>query len=341
MPRGEGGQGGDGAPQAGANAGEQLAYYTGDFGQKFLTALEERIASGDYGVIYKAAAEMLSPGGRRPADPNNPDYQPGAPGEGAPTPDGGAGRPAGAGAAAGEDRLGLGVVWLGKSNSRDEIEQSAHQAGVDLLVTFELTLRPAKNNSFVNNVTRLKIGSTGKKEEPPFHSAGLENRVVMQDREKEKKEDAVEKEVKKAIEALDQKCKVTTLPAGISADAVKRHMAALIAEKPADPLPVLLEMRYYVSKGLITEEEMNRAAVVLVGEAEYARLIATAPGINRMISSALSLPSIANILSGMSGAGGAPPAAMSRPDGGDQPGPPGERPPMKRGRGKGQGRPPM
>lgn len=330
-----------------SKAHDDLVYFTGDFGKKLVEALKGKIESGEYGAIYKQAAEALAAGPRGQGDPNNPEG--GVPSDtGTPDAPGGQG-PGGRGARAEADpnRLGLAVVWLGKTNNRDELDKWAQEAGVDLLVTFELTLTKNNVNDFVNNKTRVRIApakiTAGKREEPFVASAILENRVVMQAREKEKegKEDPVDKEVAKIIEALDQKCKGVAFPAGVSPDAIKRRVAALVAEKPADPLPALVEARYYVVKGLLPEDDLNNAGMALMGGPQYAQLVASAPGagIGPQIGGALSLSSVLNVLHGLNDATGvakhviaAGPA--SPPPSGNENGAP-----ARKGRSKGKGRP--
>jgi len=319
-----GGAGGNGTESPGKT---DLIFHTGDLGTKFLEALQLKFSSGDYGPMYKDISEEVA----RPAlpdDPNNPG--PGNPGlaggEG-----GGFGRagvlpggqpaPGGEGGAAGVAQpLGLGVIWLGKATSKDDANRMAEQAQADILVTYEILVRvpPRGEVKFVNNTTTIRITPV-KKGEPIFNSEKLNNYAVAQAQSKVrdpgKGEDTVEKEIKKAIEALDKVCTAGPLPAGVNAAAVKNRLATLVAERPANSLPVIVEARYYVAKGLLPEEEMQAAAIGLMGEAEYSRLIARSPdaGLGQMLGSALSLPGVMNMVRGANVVAGAAGGGRRRP----------------------------
>jgi hypothetical protein len=139
--------------------------------------------------------------------------------------------------------------------------------------------------------------------------------MVMQGREKgQKTDDPVDKEVGRALEALDKACKPAPLPKQVTAELAKSRIAGLIAEKPADPLPVLLETRFYVTKGLLTDNDMQQAAVSLLGEIEYAQLIASSPDgeMTQAIGSAISLPGMIELMRGVNTATGASARAKAR-----------------------------
>jgi hypothetical protein len=82
----------------------------------------------------------------------------------------------------------------------------------------------------------------------------------------------VEREVIKAIEALEPLLKPAPLPEGLTADRAKKRIDDLVAQSPDDPLPVLVEARFYVAKGLLPEADLMNAAVTLIGNAGLARL---------------------------------------------------------------------
>jgi hypothetical protein len=311
----------DGAANAAGDATKaaegQLAFFAGEFGTKFLTALQSKIDSGEYGAIYKDLVEEVA---RPPQafDPNNPgdpnqtldgQYNPPNPGDGGIDPNA-----EGAGTA-GPGRLGMAVTWLGKADKKQDLTKLALDAGVDVLVTYEIALKPTRVANLINNLTRLKITDLKKPDPPLFTSPALDSRVVTQDREKgQKDEDPVDREVARALEALDKVCKPAPLPPGVSSERVKVRIAELIAEKPADPLPVLLETRFYVAKGLLTESDMQSTAVSLLGEIEYAQLIASSPdgAMTQAVGSALGLPGMIDLLLGVNGVTGASARAKAR-----------------------------
>lgn len=323
-----------------------LFFHTGELGTKFLEALQLRIDSGEYGQMYKDITEAVA----RPAlpdDPNNPGGDPNNPdgGEGGRGGIGGAlpavpgGIPDGgvegaAAAASAAQPLGLAVVWLGKVTSKEEAARLAEQAQVDFLATYEIVVRVPKGTTtdFVNNSTLLRITSV-KKGDLVFAGKALNNLTVGNLQNDEKvKEDPAEKEIERAIEALDKVCKAAPLPA-LTAEQVKGRIASLIAEKPANPLPVVVEARLYVAKGLLSEVEMQAAAVSLLGEAEYARLVtkSAGSGMGQMLGSALSLPGMMNMVRGANAAAGVAGAASRAGGAGGGPAPPAGEGQPKRG----------
>jgi hypothetical protein len=296
-------------PESGSAQESELTHYTGDFGNKFVAAIKERIESGAYGPIYREMAQTATRGPRRRPDPNNPGDGGGdLPGLEGGTPDGGSADPtvghSPAPSAGGPARLAPGVVWLGKAASKEELTKLAQEANVDVLACYEITLQTNKQSSLVRNSTKLKI-TTVKRDEPLFTSAVLENRLVLLARNKSSKaEDPVDQEIEKAMEALDKVLKPVPLPATVTGDAIKRRIAMLIEEKPADPLPAVVEARYYAAKGLISHDEASRAAMALMGEAEYAEMILSTPfdpgsqqGMGQLVGRGLSFPGVLDMLS--------------------------------------------
>ena len=319
--------------KAGGPGRAQLVHHTGEFGTKFMDQLRARIDAGEYGLFYKEAAESQAKLKRDPNDPNQ--QQPAdMPADSPPGEGDSAEKVAAKKGAAQPSRLGMAIVWLGRANSKEELEKLTENANVDLLLTFEIRLRPTKTGTFVDNITKLVVSNPKpKKDETPLvASAGLENREVMQAREKTQKEDAVDKEVKRTIEALDKVCKPMPLPEALTAEVIQRRVAALVAEKPADPLPILLELRFYACKNLLTEEEMTAAATALMGETEYARMIATFPAGGA--SAAFGFPSLLHVLHGVSAVGGQGNAALMAKAGGRPAGEAGKDAPPRKGRSK-------
>jgi hypothetical protein len=215
-------------------------------------------------------------------------------------------------------RLGTALVWLGKANSKDDLLSMAQKAHVDVLVLFEIALKTNTKNTLVNNVTKMRIMTVASltkkdsKEPDLFESAALENRMVLLAREKGGKTvDTVEKEVTHAIEALDKGLKPVPLPAGVTGEAIKRRLAAQIAEKPADPLPLAVEIRYYAVKGLLTQAEAINGTAALLGPAEYAELVASAqieptPDqlVGQVLGRAMSIEGVLDLLSAANGVTG-------------------------------------
>jgi len=310
-----------------AKPGEaDVKFHTGELGTKLVAALQARIDSGAYGNTLREMVETKKKGAKRSSDPNDPNAG-GEPNPSPTTDEGGQGSTETGKAKSAETgtRLGTALVWLGKANSKDDLASLAQKANVDVLVIYELALKTNTKNTLVNNVTKMRIVNVAtlakkdSKEPDIFESAPLENRMVLLAREKGGKSvDSVEKEVTHAMEALDKGLKPVALPAGVTGEAIKRRLAAQIAEKPADPLPLAVEIRYYAVKGLLTPSEAINGTAALLGPAEYAELIAKAQIeptpeqlAGQVIGRAMSIEGLLDLLSAANSATGQ--AARERP----------------------------
>jgi hypothetical protein len=297
-----------------SSGSEQLSFYTGELGEKLLDAIEERFETGEYGPVVQDILREAATGGagqtrrgRRGADGG----QPGEPAFGGESADGAeidpqTGERRGGSKArsaldgvhdSGEKRrwtsravaeelktveqlkqISPCVWWLGKEHSRDEIMKRAEMGAIDVLAIFEMTVREARTGNLVNSSTRLRLIMTkGNKAVPGFSPEALVNITVEQWRQKEEKGlDPVDKEVTKAIEALDTVLKPTALPEALTAERAKKRIDDLVAEKPADPLPAIVEARFYAAKGLIKEQDFLEAAYTLLGKNGFAQMQAKA-----------------------------------------------------------------
>jgi hypothetical protein len=295
----------------------QLSFYTGQFGEMFLDAIEERFETGEYGAAVQDVFREASQGRRQARGNNN---QPGGqgfggqafggqsfgggfPGDGGFDPQNGGRQGAGArsaldGVYEGEKgrrwtsrtaaqeaqmveqikQISPCVLWLGKEDEREPIMKLAEMAGVDVLAIFEMTVREARTGDFVKTETRLRLLTTkANKPVPGYSPELLVNTTVEQWRQKEEKGlDPVEREVTKIIEALDTVLRPTPLPEALTAERAKKRIDDLVAEKPADPLPTIVEARFYAAKGLIKEQDFTNAAVTLLGKNGFAQLQAKA-----------------------------------------------------------------
>jgi hypothetical protein len=276
---------------ASASGMEQLRFYTGEFGEILLETLQERFTAGEYGAVPKELLEEASRRRRESEDPNNP----GDPGSSLSTPDAGLASPQPEGATPGSARarrrtaktasqdsasaaehvkqLTPGILWLGKADERDQVTKRAEVAGVDILAVFEISV--AVRGDFARNTTKLRLLSMkqGYPVVADHKGEPLVNLTVEQWRQKEQKgADPVDREVDKAIEALDKVLKPAPLPEALTAERAKKRIADLVAQKPDDPLPVLVEARFYVSKGLLPEDDFKSSAIALLGQSGYAEL---------------------------------------------------------------------
>jgi hypothetical protein len=296
-------------------AAEQLSYYLGEFGESLLDALDERMETGEYGPVLqelvKQAAASPSHAGDGQAGENALGTE-----QAAPPPAAEEGRLAGRGRRAGTSaaqaegvaapgseqgastkrwsakstsakdtstptvsvllmQLSPCVIWLGKGNAIGEITKRAEAADIDVLAVFSLSLKENRTG-VVNNTTTLRIHNLRTQKLISSSPEPLANVAVYNKRKKDDKAtDPVKSEVLKALTAIDPVLKPAPLPAR-TADVAKQRIAFLVSTKPEEPLPVVVEARLYLTKGLMTEDEFLSTAKTLLGDDGFAKLAARA-----------------------------------------------------------------
>jgi hypothetical protein len=340
MPGMPGGMPGMGGEQSGPGEtpADELEFYTGQYGTQLVDAIQSRMASGDYGQVLRDLMTearqpakprerqngMAMPGGMPgglPGGPGGPPGIPGGPGgpPGAiPMPGGGppgaipGGIPMpGADGAADENNAGdesegfsslaPAMVWLGTGKTKEELQRGAERANSDVLIVFEIVIRPAKApNPFVNNTTKVRV-SLVKKDELIVNTSGLNNRDVIQQREKGKGEDPVEKDVARIVEELDKRFTTAELPAAITPERALARVQSLVAQTPDDPLAVVVETRFYAEKGLLKQEDVLLIASQALGEEKFAELLAKLPGAGagQMLGGAVGLGGLLDLMTGV------------------------------------------
>jgi hypothetical protein len=196
------------------------------------------------------------------------------------------------------------VIWLGTGRSKEELLRTATRAHADVLVAFEITIRPAKTNVFVNNTTKVRVCGV-KKDELIINTSGLNNRDVILAREKGLKgDDPVEKEVSRVIEALDKTYTTSELPGAVTPERALARVQALVAERPDDPLAVVVETRFYAEKGLLKQADVLDIAVQALGEEKFAELLGNLPGAGagQLIGGSVGLGGLLDLMRGVNSA---------------------------------------
>jgi hypothetical protein len=172
------------------------------------------------------------------------------------------------------------VVWLGKvdEDERDELNKVAEAMDVDIMAVFSMTLHKARTGNLTNNKLVLRVINlrTGK----PLAGYSPEpmiNLEVEKWRQKDSKgTDPVEAEILKLLDAMDKALKPVPLPEAVTAERAKKRINELVAAKPEEPLPVLVEARYYMVKGLLDQSDFAETAKSLLGEDALDKLKARA-----------------------------------------------------------------
>ncbi len=169
------------------------------------------------------------------------------------------------------------ILWLGKikDDERDELNKRAEATNCDVLAVFTMKLHQARTGNFINNTSTLRIycyrpgnpPATRWQPLPGYSAEPLVNLDVERWRQKDEKGmEPVEREILKALEALDKVLKPVPLPEALTAERAKKRITDLVAAKPDEPLPVVVEARYYMAKGLLSQSDFIDAAKTLLGE---------------------------------------------------------------------------
>ena len=196
--------------------------------------------------------------------------------------EGGAGQPGGGRVAQGlSTQLTPGVTWLGAVENVKELGEVIGTLPVDVIFVFDVKVRPATASTWVNNDTRLRVVSAAKVTEALFTSGTINNKGVMEARKKKGAEDPVNQEITEAIAVVENGngtlpgYKLDALPPIVTQEVALKRIQALVAAKPANALPLLLEARFYVAKKLLKPEEMMTLVMTEVTEdqlGEFGRL---------------------------------------------------------------------
>jgi hypothetical protein len=272
------GYGGMGNGQLPTTPEGELNYFTGEIGTKLVAKIKSKLESGAFGAIYKEALKEL-PAEKADGQNGQPDaaarMRMGAgAGFGPPGTEGGDGyAPDGAGGGAANNNDGgvlkgqliPGVEFLGAVENMKEVGETAKSATVDALVVFEVAVRPATASKFVNTDTKFRVVSAADPAKILFASQKLNNKQIFEARKKKSGEDPVAQEVDEAVAALEANFKLAPLPA-LTPEMAAKRINFLIAQKPADATPLLLETRFFVVKKLLKPDEA--VALTLNGVAE-------------------------------------------------------------------------
>lgn len=259
-------QNGD-ASQLPPGAAGRLAYYTGDTGTKLVDALKKKFAAGDLGLamvdVYRVSDVPVDPNNPNP-DESNPDFA------GDPGADFGAGGDGAGGEGGGRKndekvaQIAPGILWLGTGTAKD-LEQRAAEHNLDVIVMYDVTIRPSQTGTWVNNTTKFRIANL-KLKETIYSSTLLNNVKVIEQRKRNKGsgKDEVDEDIEKAAAAIDAKVKVGPFPSGLKPEHVLARLSALAADPQLDLLPALTEARFYQAKGLLPDKDFEQFAASTV-----------------------------------------------------------------------------
>jgi hypothetical protein len=167
----------------------------------------------------------------------------------------------------GQQHLLAGVTFLGIGNQREMLEKAQDQ-GIDVLVMFDVKVSVNPRNRVITNEVRMDARDTITGE-ILVRGKSLNNVKVQTSRADDNKEDPVEDWVENVANMLDSETKglkMADLPAGLTTDPVLRRIDTLIASNPRNPLPVLAEIAFYHSLGLVDDQTRQQKFQQVIGE---------------------------------------------------------------------------
>jgi len=192
---------------------------------------------------------------------------PGASGEGYNPAGYGAAAAAAAGAAGGQSiRPGVTFVGIG---SRRELLEKAKEAGVDVLLLLEVTVKQNPRIGTIVNESEATLFDA----EKGRRLAGTKtlNNVQVQVKRAEGADDGVQAEVNGLLEYIDENLSMAQLPAVLQdVESGKPHIvqrvAALASGEHDEPMAKLVEIRFWHHRGLLDDATMLAAFSQIVGE---------------------------------------------------------------------------
>ena len=270
---------------------EELDHYTGDFGAKLVRRYEMRRRHTDayYGSIMKEIDSQLKD------EPEEEEKSAEAPRR---QPDGGdfgtlggGNRPSRSGGQDRNNRSGRsgsdsdefearessvapGLMFVGVGN-RTQMLADAKNLNLDVLLLFEVKIKHTERrngDSSTKSNTKLTVYSVKSGELLDTDSKSLSNLAVASARENDR-EDPVELELDKVFgEMADKHFKAKELPE-MKADIIADRYAFLLKKEYDNPLPVLVEIKFYLDAGHISQNDYMAACEQLLGEVEAQDLI--------------------------------------------------------------------
>lgn len=240
---------------------EQLDYYTGDWGKELLLRLQFRMERSYYGEVLKQEIEKHMAGSDEDEFDNDGGYgdayarQSPSSGYGY----GGTGRGDRGGSSSEKpknqiEQIMPGVTMLGE-HSKSKLFADAKKQGLDLLVIFEVQVEPNRIHRFVRNKTRVRLYNVATSKAIASTSS-LVNVDVQRERAEDDEYEPIIDETDKIFAVADGSYKCKTFPDKATAKHAKDFARALLQVPSENPLWKLSEIRFYESRGLLTEKEV-------------------------------------------------------------------------------------
>jgi len=179
-------------------------------------------------------------------------------------------RPRADGATIENTRLAPGIVFLGAAD-REALLYAARQDGTDVLLLYDVRTKPTREEAIWNQTSIQVIDVL--RGEKLYETAPLVNLRVEIVREDQPKDDPVEVEIEKLLKFLDEKYALGPLPEHMEPKHAAGRVQKLAAERTSNPLPALVEMRFYHKRELLSREQLLAGYQALIGEQAAAKLL--------------------------------------------------------------------
>jgi hypothetical protein len=278
---------GGGTQQRGQASHPAITRYAGDLGAKVLERLEQRLVeTGSFGSILQQMAAQVggggggggqagygAPGGYGAGGPGG--YggaggYPGAPGApGAPGIPGGYGAESGQAAAAdGIKQLLPGLVFVGQAAKKDELLKTAQEQELDVLLVIEVDVAENRRTGMITNNSKVLIYNVQTGEIYRESVTRLLNNIQVE-REREKngdRADAVDKALDPVFAFIDAQLTLGETPEVVTAEATSAHLPSLANEDPSRLLQRLNEIRFYRSRNLLNNEQLESSYQQIIGD---------------------------------------------------------------------------
>ena len=255
--------GGEGGSSTGGGAGGPMKLWHDAVGLPLFQALERRIAEGAFGRWLSAELVASTHSAtQRAGQPHVPQRQLDEPAEGPPEMAAGAhGNPA------------LRGILMTQAATLSDAKRWAADQQIDVLLTVAVALRSGSLRGNVQTSLSMKAYDVAKNQEI-WSSRDLSSRrveaAIAGDRADE---DPARDFVDDVLKYVDESLQLTDMPK-LDPTVVARRAVALAAEEHADPLPALVELRYYSAKGLLDASALRAHYTAILGPQDGAELSA-------------------------------------------------------------------
>jgi len=281
-----GAPGGGGAAAAAKNKEHALYDLTGTFGEAVIGGFKERWSSGNFGTVFNDVEKFVP---KTPVGNNNGMGMMGMGMRGGPPGMGmeGSGMEGMAGMGMGmEGMSGMpgegqsgprerimpnsivspGFVYIGSAEKQADLMPKAVEKGVDAVIFFDVKVSgPNRLNGIVQNEARVRVVSL--KGDMLGRSSELLNTKVERALMSTDGEDEVTKATEKFFMQLDDKVKLTELPA-MKPEHAKARLVQVLSSSTISKLEKLFEVSLYHSMKLITDEEKTTACLIVMEGSE-------------------------------------------------------------------------